>query len=322
MSSGTAPISVVITCFDEGAYIEEAVESVLNQTRSDLIAKIIIIDDGSKEDTLRILNSVATLDPRIEIIFQHGTGLARNRNIASESIESDWIALLDGDDVWLPEKLEQQWPACQVEQVGLVYTYFFSALTVSDPHMTIPFVYDHSRSPDTLRDYFRFDGPVIPSTVLMRRPVFEASGGFDPAIKVFEDTDLFSRMASIARFYLVSEPLVMKRRRPGAITSQRNSLMPHHAFVAFLISGRNPRLLPILPRRLADRARKLGNLEIEAGNRSAAIRYYRLAVSLRPFSLLLWVLLAATICRLPLGDLREVAVRLGTERRRGGGARA
>ena len=183
--------------------------------------------------------------------------------------------------------------------------------------MKIPFVFDHSASRDTLRDYFRFDGPIIPSSVLLRRSEFEAVGGFDPTIRVFEETDLFSRMASVARFSLVPEPLVMKRNRPGAITSRRDNLMAHQAFVAFLICARNPRLLPLLPGRLADRARKLGNLEVEAGNRFTAMRYYRLAVSLRPFSPMLWMLLLASISHFPLREIRDRVMSLGTRRRRG-----
>ena len=179
-----APISVVITSFNEGALIEQAVESVLKQSRSDLIEKIVIIDDGSGGETLEILSTVARRDPRIEVLLEHGNGQARNRNIASRRIDLDWIALLDGDDIWLPQKLQRQWNFCRSNSaIGLVYSYYYSFRDIGETNMKVPFVHDHGRSSDTLRDYFRFDGPIIPSTVLLRRSAFEAAGGFDPNIR-------------------------------------------------------------------------------------------------------------------------------------------
>ena len=71
-------LSVVITCLNEGSYVRQAVDSVLRQSRADLIDKIIIVDDGSQRETLDILEAALTLDPRIEVVFQAGAGVAKN----------------------------------------------------------------------------------------------------------------------------------------------------------------------------------------------------------------------------------------------------
>jgi glycosyltransferase involved in cell wall biosynthesis len=316
-----AAISVVVTCFNEGHYIEQAVESVLAQTRSDLIDRIVLVDDGSEQDTLDVLNRVAQRDNRIELIFEHGNGLAKNRNIACARVTSEWIAFLDADDVWHPHKLMRQWQSLERPVVGLSYTRYWQIDGDARRLEELPFVFDLTGSKDTEFDYFRFDGPIIPSTVLVRRSAFEAAGRFDPSIKVFEDTDLFLRMAGLCEFQLVPEPLVMKRVRPGAITSRRDGLMPHHAYVAFLHACRHPALLPFVSKRLADRARKLGNVEISAGDRTAAFRYYRLAASLNPLSPTLWALIVASQIRFPLGTARFLAMKWRSRRIGRGSAR-
>lgn len=97
-------ISVIMTCFNEGPYIGAAVDSILAQTRADLIEKVVIVDDGSESETLDVLRDIAQRDVRIEVIFSKGNGLPKARNLAAARVKSDWIAILDGDDIWLPER--------------------------------------------------------------------------------------------------------------------------------------------------------------------------------------------------------------------------
>jgi glycosyltransferase involved in cell wall biosynthesis len=302
-------VGTILTCYNEGAYIEAAVRSVLTQTRADAIDKIVILDDGSSQETLDVLKTIQTWDPRIEIIFERGNGLPKARNIASEKVKSDWIAILDGDDIWLPGKIEKQLLAIAGRpKLGLVYTGVYMFPDGAPEERAVAKINDLGQSRNLERDYFLRDGPIIPSSIMVERRVFERVGKFDATIKVFEDTEFYSRMAAACEFAMVREPLVEKRVHGASITSRRKQLMAHHANVAFLIAGRQPALIRHVPKRLAERARKLGNVEIAEGNKAAAAEYYRMAVALTPFSwkarLSLWALQTG----LPLGRLRNVAI--------------
>src|SRR5438128_1933814 len=95
-------VSVIIPAYDPGPYLEEALQSVIAQTYTDWEA--IVVDDGSKQD----LSFVAQMHPKIRYIRQDNAGVsaARNRGIAEST--GEFIALLDADDLWLPEKLARQ----------------------------------------------------------------------------------------------------------------------------------------------------------------------------------------------------------------------
>jgi tetratricopeptide (TPR) repeat protein len=172
--------------------------------------------------------------------------------------------------------------------VGLVYTgyYTFSGddLTSAHPSRVVDLYGAH----DLARAYFLNDPPIMPSSVLMRRELFEQAGRFDASIKVFEDTEFYLRLARICRFAAVPEPLIYKRTRPGSITAQRSQLMAHHAFVAFKAAAANPSLTPLTPRRLAQRALKLGNVHYYAGQLDQAARLYGLAARLDPTNPRAW----------------------------------
>ncbi len=95
--------TVVIPCFNDGLYINEAVNSILNQTV--LPEKIIIIDDGSREETWDILKKIKS--PLVQVIYQENTGVCGARNRAIEAATTDFILTLDADDYYEPTFLEK-----------------------------------------------------------------------------------------------------------------------------------------------------------------------------------------------------------------------
>ena len=119
----------------------------------------------------------------------------------------------------------------------------------------------------------------------MRRTAFDAIEGFDVSISVFEDTEFYLRLMRSYRVAAVPDPLVYKRVHGGAVTAKRNTLMRHHANVALHFSADEPRLLPYVGKRLGERARKLGNLELKDGHIEKAMNFYCLALSLDPFNI-------------------------------------
>ncbi|WP_156840407.1 Wzz/FepE/Etk N-terminal domain-containing protein [Novosphingobium aquimarinum] len=122
------------------------------------------------------------------------------------------------------------------------------------------------------------------ATIVIRRGAYTACGGFDPQLRVFEDTDFCMRMASVTKFALIDEPLIYKRYHENSITGGRPDLMAHHAFVAFKAASNQPQLLGLIPRRLAERARKLGNQRFLLNDPRSASDLLALALRLDPLN--------------------------------------
>ncbi len=276
-----------MTCFNEGRWIGAAVRSVLDQTAADRIAAIVIVDDGSAEDTRLALGEIEGWDERVRVVYgAGGAGPARNRNAGVEACDAPFVAFLDGDDLWTDDKLERQLGELErLPDVGLSYTGYEIFPDGRPEAARVAHVSDLSGAHDLARAYFLNDPPILPSTVLIRREAFQRVGGFDPTLRVFEETDFYLRLAEHTRFAALDAPLIRKRTHAGSLTGRRPKLMAHHAYVAFLACARAPRLLPLAPRRLAERARKLGNQAYIDGEVAEARGYWALAVKLDPTSL-------------------------------------
>ena len=104
-------VSVVITCHDEERTIEQAVRSVEAQTTFDVVDEIIVVNDGSRDGSEVVLERLAGEIEKLRIIETPGLGLSAARNRALREARGEFIAFLDGDDFWTPEKLERQLPA-------------------------------------------------------------------------------------------------------------------------------------------------------------------------------------------------------------------
>lgn len=293
-STDEARVAVIMTCYNEGPYIGAAVRSVLAQTRADLIDCIVIADDGSAADTLGVLQEIEQWDARIRVIYgPGGAGLPAQRNLAIRSTTAPLFAILDGDDLWSTDKLERQIGAISDPAVGLVYSkYFTFAHTIEAAHAAR--VRDITTHPDLTRAFFLNDPPIIPSTILVRRASFDACGGFDATIRVFEDTDFYLRLSRVSRFAFVDQPLLYKRSHSASITGGRKDLMAYHALVALKAAAVEPALLPLVPRRLAERARKLGNHYFLMGQHSTAHELLRFALRLDLTNWRAWLSWVAT----------------------------
>ena len=101
-----AKISVIIPIYNVENYIEECLDSVINQTLKDI--EIILINDGSPDNCPRICDEYAQKDDRIHVVHQQNGGLSSARNTALDLAQGKYIAFLDSDDIWNEEKLEKQ----------------------------------------------------------------------------------------------------------------------------------------------------------------------------------------------------------------------
>lgn len=99
-------ISVIIPIYNSEKYLKETIESILNQTYKNL--EIILINDGSKDDSLEIIKEYKTKDERIKIIDQKNAGVSAARNIGIKNATGDFIAFNDADDISMPERFDRQ----------------------------------------------------------------------------------------------------------------------------------------------------------------------------------------------------------------------
>lgn len=121
MSENRNPlISVIMAAYNAEAYIEEAISSVIRQTVSDW--ELIVLDDGSTDRTFQIMERLGKTDHRIQV-YQNAAnmGVARTRNAGIERCRGKYVAFLDSDDIWNPDKLEKQVALAESTGAGIVY---------------------------------------------------------------------------------------------------------------------------------------------------------------------------------------------------------
>lgn len=205
-------VSIIIPTRNRGAYLPEAVESVLRQTFQDF--EVLIIDDGSDVpvDATRWAQ-----EPRVRVLRNavgQGVSAARNRGISEA--RGAFIAQLDDDDLWLPAYLERSVAAFALDAaIGMVGTLIVEVDSRSGVQ-TLP----ARRGPagyNTLKDIFDCSWP-RPSGVVLRKSAVGAAGGYDPLLRGYEDADIYFRLADRFRCYFIDEPLVHYRVHGGNVS--------------------------------------------------------------------------------------------------------
>lgn len=211
-------VSILIPAYNAMSYLPETLTTVFRQTYTDY--DILIVNDGSTDhliDWTQQLN-----DPRIRLITQENQGLAGARNTGLSLIQSEYVALLDADDLWEPTKLEKQVQILETQsQVGLVYTWMVLA---NDQGKSTGHVIRSDPKDDPWRQLIEFNIVGCGSTPLIRRSCFETVGSFATDVSGADDWDMWFRIARQFKFAVVKEPLV--RYRQSASNMSRNySLM-------------------------------------------------------------------------------------------------
>lgn len=277
-------VAVVMTCCNEEAYIAQAVRSVTAQTCSASVEEIVVVDDGSQDNSRQVLAELAREDSRIRVLHAHGVGLPAARNLAIRASRAPLVAFLDGDDLWRSDKLEQQLTAFANPRVSLVYSDYidFTKSDLSDA-LLVNVRRFSSETPHTLAEYFVHDGPIVPSTTIIARSIFEDVGFFDEQMRVGEDTEMFLRIAERAQFQHVPGGLAFKRRHARQITRSLERLLPMNIALTERFVRRNPSLRAFAGQRLSRRYARVGHDCAQHGQGLLAFSYLSRAVSHAPF---------------------------------------
>lgn len=196
-------VSVIIPTYNRGWTIGEAVDSVLAQDYRDF--ELIVVDDGSTDNTPEVLDAYRGT---IKVFRQENKGVsaARNRGIAEAS--GRFIAFLDSDDLWLPQKLSRQVEffnttpdalICQTEEVWIR-----SGVRVNPKKR-------HQKPSGMIFEPSLALCLVSPSAVMIRRSLLEIVGNFDETLPACEDYDLWLRISCRFPVYRIDTPLIIKR---------------------------------------------------------------------------------------------------------------
>jgi glycosyltransferase involved in cell wall biosynthesis len=183
-------VSVVIPSYNYGAFVTDAVDSALGQTYPSV--EIIVVDDGSEDDTAA---RIARYGDRVRYHHQQNQGLSAARNLGIRLANGEWVAFLDADDIWHPQKLQLQVAAlCANPDIVLLGAQ--GQAIVGEAPRVLPSLTDTPALRRLgLRD-FLVGTPFAPSSMLVRRDLFEEVGLFDVRLRSVEDRDMYLRLAA------------------------------------------------------------------------------------------------------------------------------
>jgi len=271
------PVSVVIPARNRGRLIERAVRSVLDQTHQDF--EVIVVDDGSTDDTGSVVLALAARDQRIRYL-RHDTsrGAQAARNSGIRAAQRRWIAFLDSDDQWLPESLEARLGIAERQRVHVVHS-DCDVLQRGDNEahrFGVPpmegWVY---------RELLRGPGPVFPS-LLVSKEALTRIGCLDENITSYQEWDTAIRLAKYYEFAFVSKPTFIYDCRQED-TISRDLLRAAIGYEQVFRKHRWAVLKHLGPKALAFHHQALAGHFRLAGDGPKAVRYLLMTILLWPF---------------------------------------
>jgi len=225
MSNENPLVSIVITCHNYGRYVGQAIESALGQTYRQV--EVIVVNDGSTDDTVEIVSRYP-----VTLINQTNQGPAQASNAGVHKSHGELLTILNADDVLHPQFLDYTvlvlitWP-----EIGFVYTH---AVTFGTEHAVL------------LSQEFNWQnlgqGGFMGGSCLMRRSVFDAVGGFDPALRHGEDWDLWISLAERGYIGQLVPRILFAYRKHGQGLAETNPLWLRWRSLAYLYR-KHPKLL-------------------------------------------------------------------------------
>lgn len=281
------PVTVLVTCFNEGAFAIAAIDSVLKQSARADIHRIIVVDDGSSDDTGELLDACAKKNPLVQVEHIANRGVSGARNHGLQLVKTPFVAFLDGDDLWHPSKL-----ARQLEVIGRSSgraAMWFTGFAEFDEDERAPRtparVHHYAEDePDTLERFFVLDGPIIPSSAVLRTKALQDAEGFCESIRLFEDMDLWLNLASRGHsFQHLPDTLVFKRRRGNSLSARVDHWNEWIGHIETRWVERRPELQRLVPRRRAVRSGRLAQACFSRGTDAQAWRYLKTAFRNDPF---------------------------------------
>jgi glycosyltransferase involved in cell wall biosynthesis len=292
-------VSVVIPVYNGERFIRQAIKSVLRQTFQDF--EIIVVDDGSTDRTKEIVQSFGS-----RIIYQYqtnaGADIAYNNGIAMGS--GEYIAFLDHDDVWYPNKLETQVDLLKEHSnVGLTYSEVDDIDEHNNPIQKKTWAWRRGVRYDLVGDFrsiLRRKFPIaVPSAMMIRKEILEKMGGFDPSLRSIGhgDVELCVLAGEISQLYFMVRALAQYRVHKWQTTHQKRDEM-HANYVLVLDTlwnrwngspEKRALLVPLYGRYWSKRGREA----LKRKDLESAAQHLRVSLRYRPFYVRSWLSLVS-----------------------------
>jgi glycosyltransferase involved in cell wall biosynthesis len=204
-------ISVIIPAYNAERFLPRCLKSVFAQTLKPV--EVIVVDDGSTDNTAALAGKLGAT-----VITVPNGGSAAARNAGIEKAKSEWIALLDADDLWAPEKLERQAARIQSDTV-LVYTgiRIFDDKGVRSEQLAVDV--------SIAKKMMRYRNLIAPSTVLAKREMLMLDGGFREDLRACEDWEMWVRLLRLGQFEAVIEPLTDYYVYPSSLSASPERML-------------------------------------------------------------------------------------------------
>jgi glycosyltransferase involved in cell wall biosynthesis len=212
-------VSVVMPAYNVAWCIARAIDSVLAQDYS--ARELIVVNDGSTDDTRAVLDGYGSA---IKLIDQENRGMSAARNVAIRRAGGDYIAFLDADDRWLPDKLSRQVELMRHRpEIGFCST----AARVEDGEGKLLNEWRcRHASAEMLVTLFAENAAIAGgcSAVMVRKPLLEQVGLFDESLRGFEDPDLWMRLAAVSGYHCIDETLAVILRREKSVSRNLDAM--------------------------------------------------------------------------------------------------
>jgi len=222
----TPDVSVVMSVYNGAAYLRQGLESILAQEGVDF--EFVVVDDGSTDDSPRILAEAAARDPRIRVLRQANTGLTRALIRACSEARGRFIARQDGDDLSLPGRLRRQVELLDADPSLCLVSSWGEVIGPGDE---ILLSYERPADPaDATRLLLHGRvGPPGHGSVMFRRDVYEQVGGYRELFYYAQDSDLWLRMGLVGRIAYVQDVLYRYRVSPESISGRLHAAKQPYA---------------------------------------------------------------------------------------------
>lgn len=265
-------VSVVMSVYNGEEYLGKALDSVLAQEGVEF--EVVVVDDGSSDGSGDLLEERASSDPRLRVIRQPNGGLTRALIRGCKEARGDLIARQDADDVSLPGRLEKQARAMLADPSLAMVSCWARAVAPGGERL---WVNRHDADPVEARRQLLLErrGPPGHGTVMFRKSIYEAVGGYRPQFWFAQDSDLWLRLAEVGGFLCLPEVLYENRIGDTNISTRWRRIQRRfgdfgHACRQCRLRGEpEERLL----REAADLARKVAGAEVRSSGRRAAGSY-------------------------------------------------
>ena len=271
-------VTVVVPAYNVSKYIQEALASLEKQTFSDF--EVLIVDDGSTDDTAAVVENFCQRDSRFKLLQKSNGGLSSARNYGIRHAQGEYIALLDGDDVYHQDKLATHVARLYSQaDVGLVYS--ASRTIRDDGKPTFITLSGKPIHPNPLLALLCKNFIGHGSNAVFRRCLIEEVGGFNQNLRSWEDVDLWLRIAATQKWHFYREKRILcyYRVRPSGLSFNIVQMQACGEQVLKDASQRSPELVkPMLPTAYAYMYRYLTRLSLQGRDMEAARKFIRQAL--------------------------------------------